>query len=73
MKLSAIQQRVIDMMRDGWRLKSSAGPDARYWLAKVIDEKACHVKVNSLTVRRLFHVGIISFDRKYPISTWKLK
>ena len=34
MKLSIIQQEVLRLMREGWELGSTSGPEPRYWLQK---------------------------------------
>lgn len=72
MKLSVAQQRIVDMMKDGWQLKSNSGPDAHVWLARVIEGKLQTITVSSASLHRLYRLGLIGFERNYPINNWEL-
>ncbi len=72
MKLSPVQQTVIDMMRAGWALKSCDGYSPRSWLSKVEHGSLKTKTVKSPTIVKLIKLKLIECERAFPISTWRL-
>ena len=75
MKLSKIQQEVIDLMRDGWELGQSKGFHESTWLQQGGCGKGGPTKkISSATLTALYDRGlIVKNEHKYPRTTYKLK
>ena len=73
MRLSLVQQNVLDLMRQGWVLKSGQGySPGSPWLSKVVKRQLIIKTVSSATIWRLYKLGLIDCVRQFPITTWKL-
>jgi hypothetical protein len=74
MKLSKVQQEVIDLMKDGWELGTSTGFFIHTCLQKGGQGKGGDTKdISIATVNALKNKGLIEHSLfKYPIRHWKL-
>lgn len=74
MKLSNLQQEVLDKMKAGWQLGVGMSYQGRAWLQKGGCGRGGETKtVNSATVWALRNKGLIALDkREFPLQTYKL-
>ncbi len=74
MKLTASQQRVVDLMGEGWALGISAGIGSRAWLQwGGLGRGGTTENVRITTFHALYSKGVIKgLGRKWPISEYVL-
>jgi hypothetical protein len=71
-KLSPAQQNVIDKMRDGWELKKSEGFQSSVWLSRMSENSVQAQAVKLSTFFKLVKLGIITYERHFPMSKVEL-
>lgn len=73
MKLTKLQQEVIDYMKKGWELGSSTAISSRSWLQKDGLGRGGETRnVNGNTVSALCEKGLIQQKYGYPTKKWFL-
>ena len=75
MKLSKAQQKVVDLMKEGWELGKSQSMSGRAWLQKDGVGRGGPVeKVNTNTFWSLYKKEIIKLKKQsFPTSIYELK
>ena len=73
MKLSKNQQKVINLLEQGWELGQRSGIDGGCWMQRNgLGKGGESLNVSSATVIALYKRGLIKHTYGFPWSTWTL-
>lgn len=72
MKLSKTQQKVVDLMKKGWRLTSLMGLNPSASIYSVESETYSSLIVSIATICALLDKGVVKSTEQFPVKKYEL-